>query len=168
VRRMLGTGLAVLVGAFGATAISAMASNGGAGSSSKTTKLWVVEHATTDTEFPTGGGATGSDKFGDILAFGNPVFNRADTKMVGVDQGQCIRIRPVANALGRSNWECWWTTLLARGQITVEGPFYDTHDSMLSITGGTGAYNGVKGQMLLHSKMVHGQQEYDFVFSMKS
>jgi allene oxide cyclase len=37
------------------------------------------------------------------------------------------------------SWECIWTTLLPRGQITVEGPFYDTRDSVLAITGGTGA-----------------------------
>ena len=30
--------------------------------------------------------------------------------------------------------------VLKGGQLTVEGPFYDTHNSVLSITGGTGGY----------------------------
>lgn len=32
-------------------------------------------------------------------------------------------------------WECFWTLALEKGQITVEGPFYDTGDSVLAVTG---------------------------------
>ena len=35
--------------------------------------------------------------------------------------------------------------------MTVEGPFYDTRDSVLAITGGTGAYANARGQMELKS-----------------
>ena len=59
-------------------------------------------------------------------------------------------------------YECIWTTFLASGQITVEGPFYDKKNSVLAITGGTGAYANARGWMALSSKA--GGTKYDFVF----
>ena len=60
------------------------------------------------------------------------------------------------------SWECNWTTFLEKGQITVEGPFYDTHDSVLAVIGGTGAYANVRGSMELKSRS--GGTEFDFIF----
>ena len=53
----------------------------------------------------------------------------------------------------------------ADGQISVEGPFLDAGDSMLAVTGGTGAYSGVRGEMALHSRNAEGS-EYDFTYSL--
>ena len=116
----------------------------------------VVEHAVTDKEIPTGGGA---DVKGNILTFNNPVFNAANTKRVGHDEGFCTRIAPKQHI-----WECLWTTFLKGGQITVQGPFYDTRNSVMSITGGTGAYRSSRGQMALKSR--NGGKEYDFIFEL--
>ena len=104
----------------------------------------VIEHAITDTEVP---GVGGKDVKGNILTFNNPVFNTANTKQVGHDEGFCVRLQPKLGI-----WECLWTTFLQGGQITVQGPFYDTRNSTLSITGGTGAYEGARGQMRLRSE----------------
>ena len=38
---------------------------------------------------------------------------------------------------------------LPSGQITVEGPFSDHGDTVLAVTGGTGRYRNVRGQMEL-------------------
>jgi hypothetical protein len=46
-------------------------------------------------------------------------------------------------------WECFWTLSLDKGQLTVEGPFYDSGDSVLAITGGTGEFAGALGEMAL-------------------
>ena len=116
----------------------------------------VVEHAITDTEIPTGGG---KDVKGNILTFNNPVFDANGRKQVGHDEGFCTRIAPK-----RGIWECLWTTFLKRGQITVQGPFYDTHNSVLSITGGTGAYRSNRGEMVLKSR--NGGKKYDFIFKL--
>jgi hypothetical protein len=116
----------------------------------------VIEHAITDTEIPTGGG---KDVKGNILTFNNPVFNVANTKQVGHDEGFCTRLAPKQGI-----WECLWTTFLKGGQITVQGPYYDTRNSVLSITGGTGAYRTSRGQMLLKSR--DGGKEYDFIFEL--
>ena len=51
-----------------------------------------------------------------------------------------------------------------KGQITVQGPFYDDgSDSTLAITGGTGAYRNARGSMELHWRNPEGT-EFDFVF----
>jgi len=80
----------------------------------------------------------------------------ADAAKGGADQGYCIRIT------APGSYECNWTTFLARGQITAEGPFFDTADSVLAITGGTGAYRNARGQMELKAR--NGGTEFDFIF----
>ena len=120
------------------------------------TTVHVMEHAITDTEIPTGGG---KDVKGNILTFNNPVFNVANTKQVGHDEGFCVRVAPAQGI-----WECLWTTFLKAGQITVQGPYYDTRNSTLSITGGTGAYRNSRGEMTLLSR--NGGTEYDFIFKL--
>jgi allene oxide cyclase len=143
---------AATTGAFVATPSSAKPTKGHAAAAT----VHVIEHAITDTEIPTGGG---KDVKGNVLTFNNPVYNAADTKAVGHDEGFCTRIAPKQGI-----WECLWTTFLRGGQITVQGPFYDTHNSVLSITGGTGAYRNQRGQMLLRSR--NGGKEYDFSFQL--
>jgi hypothetical protein len=118
------------------------------------TTVHVIEHANTDKEIPSGGG---KDVKGNLLTFNNPVYNAANSKKVGHDEGFCTRIAPK-----KAIWECLWTTFLSAGQISVQGPFYDTRNSVLSITGGTGAYRNSRGQMSLQSR--NGGKEYDFIF----
>jgi len=117
--------------------------------------IHVIEHAATDAVTNSGNGG-GADNAGDILTFANPVYDAKNAKQVGSDQGYCIRI-----VVGQS-WECNWTTFLPNGQITVEGPFYDTKNSVLAITGGTGAYSNARGWMQLNS--LSGGTQFDFIF----
>lgn len=112
------------------------------GNGSESTLITVVERATSDKYIdnkPKG------DSRGDLLAFGNSVYDKTNTKKVGRDQGSCIR-----TVVGKS-WECSFTTLLANGSLTVEGPFYDRRPSVLAITGGTGAYSHARGEMQLQA-----------------
>ena len=124
--------------------------------SSNNKVVHVVEHAITDTVVDVG---PKGDSVGDLLPFANPVFDAADKKQVGTDNGNCIR-----TVVGTA-YECNWTTFLPGGQITVEGPFYDSGaDSVLAITGGTGIYSDVRGQMKLHARGNPVGSEYDFIF----
>ena len=141
----------LLLGATVAAAVLVFAAVGSARPAA--TVVHVVEHATTDVTTDTG---KKGDSAGDVLTFSNAVYNQADTTKVGTDNGFCIRT--VAGAA----YECVWTTSLAKGQITVEGPFYDKKNSVLAITGGTGAYADAQGWMALQSKA--GGTKYDFVF----
>ena len=119
--------------------------------------LALVERATTDVVTDTG--AEG-DSVGDILTFANEIYDQADAAMVGTDNGWCMR-----TAAGKA-WECFWTLTLKDGQITVAGPFYDSGDSVLAITGGTGAYADARGEMALHARDAQGSA-YDFVYKLK-
>ena len=150
----------VAVAATAALAVGAILATGSSAAPSRArtagATVHVVEHAITDTEIPTGGG---KDVKGNILTFNNPVFDAADKKQVGHDEGFCTRIAPKQGI-----WECLWTTFLKGGQITVQGPFYDTRNSVLSITGGTGNYRSARGEMVLRSR--NGGKEYDFIFKL--
>jgi hypothetical protein len=135
-----------------------VARTGGASSASHTPMtLHVIEHAVTDTTVDLG---PKGDSLGDEIAFGNPIFNAANKKQVGHDQGNCVR------AIVGKTYECFWTVVLAGGQITVEGPFNDASDSVLAITGGTGAYEGARGQMALHARDSKGSA-YDFTYQLQ-
>jgi Allene oxide cyclase len=122
-------------------------------------ELKVTEHNTTQTI--TDIGASG-DSAGDILTFGqNEVFDADDKNKVGFDQGICYRIVP-----GKA-WECIWTLALDKGQLTVEGPFYDKGDSVLAITGGTGEYAGAQGEMALSDVSGGEGTKYSFTYRIK-
>jgi allene oxide cyclase len=90
-------------------------------------------------------GAKG-DSVGDLLVFANKVYDAANKTQLGTDNGYCVR-----TIVGKS-WECIWTLILKGGQITVEGPFMDSGDSLLAVTGGTGKYAGARGSMKLHPR----------------
>jgi len=126
------------------------------GSSASAETLKLVERATTDTV--TDLGATG-DSAGDLLTFANEIYDESNATAVGSNNGWCIR-----TVVGKA-WECFWTLNLADGQITVQGPFLDAGDSVLAITGGTGKYAGVRGDMNLHARDAKGS-EYDFAYNL--
>ena len=119
-------------------------------------RIEVIEHADTDAVLDLG--AKG-DSVGDLLTFANPVYDAANKTQLGTDQGYCVRV-----IVGKS-WECFWTLLLKGGKITVEGPFYDSGDSLMVITGGTGKYAGAKGDMKLHPRDAKGSS-YVFVYEL--
>lgn len=99
------------------------------------------------------------DSVGDLLAFHNPVFDAANASEVGTAQGSCVRTVP------GTAWECMWTVLLEEGQLTTAGPFYDAAVSVVTMTGGTGAYLGASGQMRLEAHNAEGIA-YDFIYEL--
>jgi len=147
-----------LVAAVTAFATFLVVTTAGGKPAALTVTLTLVERATTDAVTDTG---KKGDSAGDLLTFANALYNAGNTKKVGSDNGYCVR-----TVVGKS-WECWWTTFLAGGQITVEGPFLDAGPSKLSITGGTGKYSRARGWMDLRARNDKGT-EYDFVYHVQS
>ena len=133
---------------LGATAISIA----GADRVTAPERFRVVERALTDTVTDTG---VAGDTAGDLLTFANPIYQNGS--QIGHDQGDCIRIDPAAG-----KWECRWITYVGGGGITVEGPFYDTRDSTMAITGGTGRFRNARGSMTLHALSA---TRFQFTFS---
>ena len=146
--------------AMAALPVVALATDGSSNHRAHSKVIHVVEHAISDTvqQFhpPT-------DSVGDVLGFHNPVFNAADTQQIASDNGYCVH----TVVTGKTEWECNITTMLAAGNITVEGEFFDDgSDSTLSITGGTGKYAGADGSMLLHATGNPVGTEFDFIFTL--
>jgi hypothetical protein len=118
--------------------------------------LIVTERATTDTVTRVG---PKQDNVGDILTFANEIYDQDNKKLLGHDNGWCVRM-----VVGKS-WQCRWTLILDKGQITVTGPYYDNKESVLSVTGGTGEYDSVQGQMKLRQRDQKGT-EFEFIYSL--
>ena len=152
-KRLIAPTLAAAAALLVVAVVNAGAGHGKGRHMGKGGKLVVVERATTDAV--TNGEAT--DAAGNILTFANEVFDKTNTRKVGTDQGSCVRI-----VVGKT-WECSFTTFLPAGQITAQGPFFDTGNSVFSVTGGTGAYRNVRGEMELRYRNPAGT-EFDFVF----
>lgn len=159
-RTILAVGMAAVC-ALAIVPVVAGASTHAHSSNSHGRVIHVVEHAVSDTVqmfHPP------SSSVGDDLGFHNPVWNAANTHQIATDNGYCVR----TVATGKTEWECTWTTVLAGGHITVEGPYYDDGtNTSLAITGGTGSYTGAQGWMLLHARGNPVGSEYDFVFHLK-
>ena len=116
----------------------------------------VVERATTDHVTKVG---PKEDNVGDILTFANEIYDQENKKLLGHDNGWCVRV-----VVGEA-WQCRWTLMLDGGQINVQGPFYDKKSSVLAVTGGTGNYSSVQGQMKLRQRDQEGK-EYEFIYSL--
>ncbi len=130
---------------------------GAAAAAAPRQQLHLIEHPVNEVTTHLGKSADGR---GDLLTFANPVFDASNETQVGTDHGFCIRVIP-----GKS-WECFWTVILHDGQITVEGPFFDTGDSRLAVTGGTGRYAGARGEMRLHARDAQ-PTGYDFIYELR-
>jgi hypothetical protein len=118
----------------------------------------VIEHANTDVVADVG---KKGDSQGDIYSWYNPIYDATNTKQIGHDQGDCIRV-----SVRKGSWECRWLTYLrGRGAIMVEGAFFDSGDSTLAVTGGTQEFRNARGTMKLSARA--GKAEaYNFDFQL--
>ena len=147
-RVVLASSAVAVVGAAGVVVNAAQADQDAAAEGKQVAaRVTVVEHAVSDAVVDLG---PEGDSAGDLLAFANPIYDKANAKKVGRDQGSCVR-----TVVGKA-WQCSWTTWLGNGSLVVEGPFYDAKDSVLAITGGTGAYSSARGVMHLHTRNASG------------
>jgi len=81
------------------------------------------------------------DSVGDMLVFDQPLLDK-DKNTIGNNSGSCVR-----TWVGVS-FQCQWTLTMDDGSIQVGGREYDKGSSILSITGGTGKYSGITGEMI--------------------
>jgi hypothetical protein len=90
---------------------------------------------------------------GDSVFFEDALLNGAG-KRVGKDAAQCT--------LGIRTFNCGGTMLVyGKGKIQVDGAFFADRDSVLPVTGGTGAFKGVGGQLVI-SDGPGNLERYDF------
>jgi hypothetical protein len=121
--------LAALVGAF-----SAFADNGNHGHG--TTTLRLVEQLTTPQSYAPAGATS---PIGDRLIWSAGIYDRRGNQ-VGKDTAECTVI--TADFLV----QCVFSVTLPGGEMTVQGMGQGT-DTVFAITGGTGAYKDVRGEV---------------------
>jgi Allene oxide cyclase len=142
--RSIATALFMMLIAFSLAPATASAQSNG-----KHERPWKVFHlferATGDLAF-VDLGATGPS-IGDRLVFSAAIF---DTKgrQVGRDGAECVivRLEPDETPDRQQVVQCTISLVLADGQITVQGLAQGT-DNYFAITGGTGAYRQVRGEV---------------------
>jgi len=71
-------------------------------------------------------------------------------KRIGITSGICILIQNKAEKKG-DRYEAIFSFYFGDyGHIAVQGPYLTYEDSYLAVTGGSGIFEGVKGQVKLH------------------
>ena len=106
----------------GATVVALLGDLAAQGAQTGNLEFTVVERALSDKTVDIG--ARG-DSIGDLLVFANPLYDAANARQIGTDNGSCTR-----TVVGKA-WECAWTNVLADGQLMVTGTFQDTGEFRL-------------------------------------
>jgi allene oxide cyclase len=119
------------------------------GSAAAAQEITAIEHAMPYTVQDLG---ADGDSAGDIFAFSNDVFDGDNVNRIGISAGSCVR-----TVVGVA-WECTWTASLAGGQITLQGPYHDSGESVFAVTGGTGSFATAQGDLLVSPIGTDGKQ----------
>jgi hypothetical protein len=90
---------------------------------------------------------------GDVYLFGVKVFNEDRSKVVGRDAERC--------EVGFNTYSCAITVkLFGRGKIRADGAFFE--DNVIPVTGGTGKFAGVGGELHVFELKGHQDELYSF------
>jgi len=88
---------------------------------------------------------------GDLVPFSNKLYSGNLQKRIGITAGICILIQNFPEKKG-DRYEAIYSFYFGDyGHIAVQGPYltFADEDSYLAITGGSGIFNGVRGQVKL-------------------
>ncbi|KAE9619916.1 hypothetical protein Lal_00040424 [Lupinus albus] len=89
------------------------------------------------------------NSIGDLVPFSNKLYTGCLQKRVGITAGICILIQNKAEKKG-DRYEAIYSFYFGDyGHITVQGPYLTYEDTCLSVTGGTGIFEGVYGEVKL-------------------
>ncbi|KAL5826095.1 hypothetical protein ACOSQ4_017892 [Xanthoceras sorbifolium] len=87
---------------------------------------------------------------GDLVPFTNKLYSGDLQKRFGITAGLCVLIQHVPEKKG-DRYEAIYSFYFGDyGHISVQGPYLTYQDTHLAITGGSGIFEGVYGQVKLH------------------
>ncbi|KAK7340786.1 hypothetical protein VNO77_21499 [Canavalia gladiata] len=90
------------------------------------------------------------NSLGDLVPFSNKLYTGDLQKRIGITSGICILIQNKAEKKG-DRYEAIFSFYFGDyGHISVQGPYLTYEDSYLAVTGGSGIFEGVRGQVKLH------------------
>ncbi len=131
----------VLVAA-GVVALGVAAATGGAADRTGGARTFDVVERTTAVQFVDA--APAGDSLGDSVIGASDLFDARDRK-IGTSHWTCVRTNLA------SQRHCTLTYFLARGFLTLQGPYRDDGTGRFAITGGTGSYRTAHGWVDLSS-----------------
>ncbi|XP_057754077.1 allene oxide cyclase, chloroplastic-like [Arachis stenosperma] len=90
------------------------------------------------------------NSLGDLVPFTNKLYTGDLQKRIGITAGICILIQNKAEK-GGDRYEAIYSFYFGDyGHIAVQGPYLTYEDTYLAVTGGSGIFEGVSGQVKLH------------------
>ncbi|KAK7283294.1 hypothetical protein RIF29_12715 [Crotalaria pallida] len=90
------------------------------------------------------------NSLGDLVPFSNKLYTGDLEKRIGISAGICILIqnKPIMNG---DRYEAIYSLYFGDyGHLAVQGAYLTYEDTYLAVTGGSGIFEGVKGQVKLH------------------
>jgi hypothetical protein len=131
--------------ALGAIALSAgsLASASANHGFNKNVRLVLIEKSTGGT-FVDVDKSGSAPTAGDVFIFQSDLFDAATNAKVGTVEGHCMVITASLS-------DCDASGILAGGQIRVAGASPDAKVTVLAVTGGTGVYRNVSGQITIET-----------------
>ncbi|CAL0317358.1 unnamed protein product [Lupinus luteus] len=101
------------------------------------------------------------NSLGDLVPFSNKIYSGCLQKRVGITAGICILIQKVENKGDR--YEAIFSFYFGDyGHIAVQGSYLTYEDTYLAVTGGSGIFEGVYGQVKLHQLIFPFKLFYKF------
>nr|CAD1824084.1 unnamed protein product [Ananas comosus var. bracteatus] len=89
------------------------------------------------------------NSLGDLVPFSNKLYHGNLEKRLGITAGLCILIQHVPERNG-DRYEAIYSFYFGDyGHISVQGPYLTYEESYLAVTGGSGVFEGVYGQVKL-------------------
>lgn len=90
-----------------------------------------------------------TNALGDLVPFTNKLYTGDLQKRVGITAGLCILVQNKPEMKG-DNYEAIYSFYFGDyGHIAVQGPYITYEDTYLAVTGGSGIFEGVRGQVKL-------------------
>lgn len=102
------------------------------------------------------------NSLGDLVPFTNKVYSGDLQKRVGITSGICILIKNEPEKKG-DRYEAIFSFYFGDyGHIAVQGPYLTYEDTYLAVTGGSGIFEGVSGQVKLQQLIFPFKLFYTF------
>ncbi|CAI9110710.1 OLC1v1010780C1 [Oldenlandia corymbosa var. corymbosa] len=102
------------------------------------------------------------NSLGDLVPFSNKVYSGCLQKRLGITAGICILIKNEPEKKG-DRFEAIYSFYFGDyGHIAVQGPYLTYEDTYLAVTGGSGIFEGVYGQVKLQQLIFPFKLFYTF------
>ncbi|GAB2297062.1 hypothetical protein Dimus_031165 [Dionaea muscipula] len=104
----------------------------------------------------------GVNSLGDLVPFSNKVYTGDLQKRLGITAGICILINHVPEKKGDRYEAIYSFHLGDYGHLSVQGPYLTYGETLLSVTGGSGIFEGAYGEVKLQQLVFPFKLFYTF------